>query len=299
VAERIVRAFTVSDFGDLLSRKNMLALIVVAMLVGLAALTSGKKGAAFREWLASGNEVMMNVIRYIMMYAPVGLGAYFAYLAGVFGPQLLGTYARAMLLYYPLALFYFFAGFSFYAYLAGGWPGVRLFWKNIIPVSLTAFGTGSSVATIPVNLDAAKRLGIPEDIREVVIPIGATIHMDGSCLSAILKIAVLFHVFGMPFDGAGTIAIAVGIALLSGTVMSGIPGGGFLGELLIVSLYGFPPEALPVAAMIGTLVDPPATMVNAVGDNVVAMMVARVLGGTLMWKTGLPKSFKTSDKFNP
>lgn len=288
VAGRIVQAFTVSDFGELLSRKNMLALIVIAMLVGLAALTSGKKGEAFREWLASGNEVMMRVIRCIMIYAPIGLGAYFAYLAGVFGPQLLGAYARAMLLYYPMALFYFFAGFSFYAYLGAGGRGVKVFWQNIIPVALTAFGTGSSVATIPANLDAAKRLGIPEDIREVVIPIGATIHMDGSCLSAILKIAVLFGVFGMPpLAGAGTIALAVGIALLSGTVMSGIPGGGFLGELLIVSLYGFPPEALPVVAMIGTLVDPPATMVNAAGDNVAAMMVARVLGGKNWLKTNV------------
>lgn len=279
VAERIVHAFTVSDFGELLSRKNMLALIIIAMLVGLAALTSGQKGAAFREWLASGNAVMMNVVRYIMIYAPIGLGAYFAYLAGVFGPQLLGTYARVMLLYYPAALLYFFVGFSFYAYIGAGGRGVKAFWQNIIPVALTSFGTGSSVATVPVNLDAAKRLNVPEDIREVVIPIGATIHMDGSCLSAILKIAVLFSVFGMPFTGAGTIAVAVGIALLSGTVMSGIPGGGFLGELLIVSMYGFPLEALPVAAMIGTLVDPPATMVNAVGDNVASMMVARVLGG--------------------
>lgn len=275
----LARTFTVSDFGDLFSRKNMLALIVVAMLTGLAALAAGDKGAAFRAWLVSGNEVMMKVIGYIMLYAPVGLGAYFAYLTGVFGPELLGTYGRAMLLYYPLSLAYFFVGFSVYAYLAGGGLAVKIFWRNIIPVALTALGTGSSVATIPVNLDAARRNGTPEDIREVVIPIGSTIHMDGSCLSAILKIAVLFGVFGMPFHGAGTIAIAVGIALLSGTVMSGIPGGGFLGEMLIVSLYGFPPEALPVAAMIGTLVDPPATMVNAVGDNVAAMMVARVLGG--------------------
>ncbi len=279
VAERIVRAFTVSDFGELFSRKNMLALIVIALLVGLAASTAGKKGQAFRDWLASGNEVMMKVIGYVMLYAPIGLGAYFAYLTGVFGPELLGTYGRVVLLYYPLALFYFFAGFSVYAWFAAGWPGIRIFWQNIIPVALTAWGTGSSVATIPVNLDAAKRIGTPEDIREVVIPIGATIHMDGSCMSAILKTAVLFSVFGMPFEGGVTIAIAIGIALLSGTVMSGIPGGGFLGEMLIVTLYGFPPEALPVAAMIGTLVDPPATMVNATGDNVVAMMVARVLGG--------------------
>lgn len=279
VADRIVRAFTVSDFGELFSRKNMLALIVIALIVGLAASTAGKKGQAFRDWLASGNEVMMKVIGYIMLYAPVGLGAYFAYLTGVFGSQLLGTYARVMALYYPLALFYFFAGFSVYAWLASGWAGISAFWRNVIPVSLTAWGTGSSVATVPVNLDAARRIGTPEDIREVVIPIGATIHMDGSCMSAILKTAVLFSVFGMPFEGTATIAIAIGIALLSGTVMSGIPGGGFLGEMLIVTLYGLPPEALPVAAMIGTLVDPPATMVNATGDNVVAMMVARVLGG--------------------
>lgn len=279
VTDRIVRAFTVSDFGELFSRKNMLALIVIAMLIGLAAATSGKKGQPFRDWLASGNEVMMKVIGYIMLYAPIGLGAYFAYLTGIFGPQLLGTYGRVALLYYPLALFYFFVGFSIYAWLAAGWPGIAAFWRNIIPVALTAWGTGSSVATIPVNLEAAKRVGTPEDIREVVIPIGATIHMDGSCMSAILKTAVLFSVFGMPFEGFATIAIAIGIALLSGTVMSGIPGGGFLGELLIVSMYGLPPEALPVAAMIGTLVDPPATMVNSTGDNVVAMMVARILGG--------------------
>lgn len=286
VAERIVRAFTVSDFGELFSRKNMLALIVIAMIVGLAASpaadrlpSGGKKGQVFRDWLASGNEVMMKVIGYVMLYAPIGLGAYFAYLTGVFGSQLLGTYGRVVLLYYPLVLFYFLAGFSVYAWLAAGATGLRAFWQNIIPVSLTAWGTGSSVATIPVNLDAAKRIGTPEDIREVVIPIGATIHMDGSCMSAILKTAVLFSVFAMPFEGAATIFIAIGIALLSGTVMSGIPGGGFLGEMLIVTLYGLPPEALPVAAMIGTLVDPPATMVNATGDNVVAMMVARVLNG--------------------
>lgn len=279
VAGRVVRAFTVGDFGELLSRQNMLALIVVAMLVGVASAATGEKGAVFRQWLASANEVMMKVVGYIMLYAPIGLGAYFAYLAGVFGPELLGTYGRAMALYYPLAFFYFFAGFSFYAYLAGGGRGVRVFWSNIIPAALTAFGTGSSVASIPANLEAARRIGVPVDIREVVIPVGSNIHMDGSCLAAVLKIAVLFGVFGMGLHDAGAIAAAVGIALLSGTVMSGIPGGGFLGEMLIVALYGFPPEALPVAAMIGTLVDPPATMVNAVGDNVVSMLTARVLGG--------------------
>ncbi len=279
ISDQIVRAFTVSDFGDLLSRKNMLALIVFALIVGLATLAVKEKGKPFAQFLASGNEVMTHAIGIIMLYAPIGLGAYFAYLVGVFGPELLGSYGRAMLLYYPLAIFYFFTAFTVYAYIAAGKRGIQHFWKNIIPASLTALGTGSSVATIPLNLDAARKNGVPEDIREVVIPIGATIHMEGSCLSAILKIAVLFGIFQMDFSGPGTIFTAIGIALLSGTVMSGIPGGGFIGELLIVTLYGFPIEALPIISMIGTLVDPPATMVNAIGDNVSSMLVARILGG--------------------
>ncbi|OGX33999.1 MAG: sodium:proton antiporter [Omnitrophica WOR_2 bacterium RIFCSPHIGHO2_01_FULL_48_9] len=285
VSQQIVKALTVPDFVDIFSKKNILALIIFALLLGLATSATGEKGRPFAHFLLSGSEVMLKCISYVMLYAPIGLAAYFAYLVGVFGPQLLGSYWRAMLLYYPLALLYFFIGFSFYAYLAGRWKAVKIFWTNIIPASLTALATGSSMATIPVNLEAAEKNGVPKDISEVVIPIGATIHMDGSCLSAVLKIALLFGLFQMDFSGAGTILTAIGVALLSGIVMSGIPGGGFLGELMIVTLYGFPIEALPIISMIGTLVDPPATMVNSIGDNVASMMVARMLGGK-NWMAG-------------
>jgi Na+/H+-dicarboxylate symporter len=277
--QQIVKALTVADFGELLSKKNVLALIVIAVLVGLSASAVGEKGRAFRGFLASGNEVMLKLVSLIMYYAPIGLGAYFAWLVGVLGPDLLGAYARAMALYYPLAFAYFFLAFTGYAWLAGGRRTVRSFWRNIPLPALTSFSTGSSMATIPSNLAAARQAGVPRDVAEVVIPIGATIHMDGSCLSAILKISLLFGLFGRDFADPGTIATAVGVALLSGTVMAGIPGGGFIGELMIVTLYGFPPEALPVISMIGTLVDPPATMVNATGDNVASMLVARLVDG--------------------
>lgn len=285
--EEIVRAFAVPDFIELLAKKNMLALILFSLLVGLAASGAGEKGKAFRLFLASAFEVLMKVITYIMFYAPVGLCAYFAYLVGVFGPELLGSYAKVVALYYPVAILYFFMAFTAYAWIAGGRRAARAFWVNIIPPSLTALVTGSSVATIPSNLEAADRIGVPRDIREVIIPIGATIHMEGSCLAAIVKIAFLFGIFNMNFSGTEALLTAVGIALLSGTVMCGIPGGGFVGEMLIVTLYGFPPEAFAVITMIGTLVDPPATMVNAVGDNVAGMMVARVLGGKNWRQAGL------------
>ncbi|MBF0571675.1 MAG: dicarboxylate/amino acid:cation symporter [Candidatus Omnitrophica bacterium] len=279
VSDQIVKAFTVSDFFGLLSKKNMLALIIFASLIGLSACSVGEKSKAFTVFLLSGNAVMMKAISYIMLYAPVGLGAYFAYLIGVLGPQLLGTYVRAMTIYYPIAIAYFFIGFSFYVFLASGKKGLKVFWPNIMPAALTALATSSSMATIPVNLEAAERIGVPQDIREMVIPIGSTIHMDGSCLSAVLKTAVLFGLFHMNFSSPWAMVTAVGVALLSGTVMSGIPAGGFLGELMIVTLYGFPIIAMPIISMIGTLVDPPATMVNAIGDNVSSMLVARILGG--------------------
>ena len=279
ISDQIVKAFTAPDFADILSKKNMLALIIFSILLGLATSASGERGKVFANFLTSASDVMMKLISFIMYYAPIGLCAYFAYLVGVFGPELLGAYMRAMILYYPTAILYFFVAFTIYAFIAAKGKGASRFWRNIIPASLVALATGSSMATIPANLEAADKTGVPKDISEVVIPIGATIHMEGSSLAAILKIAFLFGLFQMNFFGWETIATAIGIALLVGVVVSGIPGGGTIGELLIISIYGFPLEAFPIITMIGTLVDAPATMLNAIGDNVGSMIVARILGG--------------------
>ena len=277
IADKIVNTVTVGDFSNLLNRRNILVLMVFSVLTGLASQAAGEKGGAFRQFLISGAEVMGQLIKLIMLYAPIGLGAYFAYLVGVFGPRIMGSYSRVVGLYYPAALLYFVLGFSFYAFAAAGRKGVREFWTHIPPASLTALGTGSSLAALPANLEAAKLIGVPEDVREIVLPLGATIHMDGSCLAAIMKIAVLFSLFGREFWGVDTLAGAVGVSILCGVVMSGIPGGGFLGEALIVSFYGFGPEALPIISMLGALVDPVATMINSSGDTVAAMMINRLL----------------------
>jgi Na+/H+-dicarboxylate symporter len=279
IGQQLVRTFTVGDFSELLSKKNMLALIVFSLLIGLSTAAVGQKGKPFAQFLLAGNEVMTKAIGYVMLYAPIGLGAYFAYLVGSFGPELLGSYARVVALYYPFAIGYFVIFFSLYAWLAAGVKGVRVFWSNIIPVSLTAWGTGSGLATLPVNLETAKKMGVPDDVREVVISVGASMHSDGSCLAAVVKMAFLFGIFHVPLNDMNVMLAVVGVALLCGTVISGIPSGGMLGELLIISIFGFPIEAMPIITMIGTIVDPPATMVNVVGDNVSSMMVARLMNG--------------------
>ncbi|WP_106497820.1 dicarboxylate/amino acid:cation symporter [Lentibacillus sp. Marseille-P4043] len=279
LSEQLVNTFTVPDFVDLFSRDNMLVLIIFSVLVGVATGLTGEKGRPFAKFLSSGSEIFMKLVQLIMYYAPIGLGAYFASLIGQFGTDLIGDYAKAVLIYYPVAILYFVIGFTLYAFISGGKKGVVRFWKNILNPAVTSLGTGSSIASLPVNLEATKRIGVPKDIRETVLPLGATIHMDGSCLSAMLKIAFVFGVFNMDFTGIDTFLTAIGICLLSGIVMSGIPGGGFMGELMIVTLYGLPIEALPIISAIGVVVDPPATMINVTGDSVSSMLVTRQLEG--------------------
>ncbi|HHZ03725.1 dicarboxylate/amino acid:cation symporter [Acetomicrobium hydrogeniformans] len=278
-AEQIVKAFTVEDFADLFSRRHILPLIIFSILLGISLNALGEKARPVVNVVSILSDAMLQLVKIVMYYAPIGLGAYFATLVGDFGPQLLGSYARAMIVYHTVTFAYFFIAFSVYAYISTDGEGIARFWKNIITPAITALATGSSNATLPVNLEAARNIGVPEDIRNMVLPLGATIHMEGSCLSGILKISFLFGFYGLSFSGVNTFATAIAIAALSGVVLSGIPGGGLVGEMLIVSLYGFPPEAFPIIATIGFLVDPAATMVNATGDTASSMLVARFLEG--------------------
>lgn len=277
--EQLTRLFTTDEFYELLSRKSMLAMIIFSVLIGFSTLQAGEKGAAFARFLHAGNEVFKNVFIIIMKLAPVGLGAYFAYQVGVFGPQLFGSYARSLGLYYGVGAFYFIFIFSLYAFVAGGIKGFKKFWPNNIVPSATAVGTCSSIATIPANLEGCKNMGIPDYITNVTVPLGATLHKDGSSISSIVKMAVVFAMFGKSFNSPDVILIALGMTVLVSIVEGGIPNGGYVGELLFISAYGFPPEALPPAMIIGTLVDPMATLLNATGDNVAAMLITRFTEG--------------------
>lgn len=291
--EMLTGALTVTDFPLLLSRQNMLPLIIFSILFGLCVSLLGGTESPVGKFLNNLNDVVMKMVSLIMLYAPIGLGAYFASLTGEFGPQLLGDYGRTMLVYYPLCAVYALLFFPLYALFSSGKKGVRAMSKNILSPALTAFATQSSVATLPVNMRACQQIGVPKDIREIVLPVGATMHMDGSVLSSIVKISFLYGIFGQSFSGVGTYALAIVVSILSAFVLSGAPGGGLVGEMLIVSLFGFPPEAFPLIATIGFLVDPAATCLNASGDTIAAMIVTRFTEGKDWITKDLTKEEKT------
>lgn len=279
LADQLVNMFTVSDFPELLSRQHILPLIVFAIIFGVAAVSAGEKGALFARALDAGSEVSFKVIHLLMRVAPIGLGAYFANLIATYGPQLLGNYFYGIVRYYPTLFLYFIIFYAIYTYWAGGALGMKLFFRNIVTPGLVAFGTQSSAAAIPAQREACREIGVPDEVSSVVIPMGATCHMDGSAMSAIFRIVVTAHIFGMPLEGPATWGMILLVAIFGSIANSAVPGGGGVMAAIIVSVFGFPPEALPVILLLGNLGDPITTFTNSAGDTGAAMMVSRLIYG--------------------
>ncbi|WP_239256963.1 dicarboxylate/amino acid:cation symporter [Listeria ilorinensis] len=279
LGEIIVSTFTVPDFLDLFSKSNLLPLIIFSILFGLATTLAGEKGRPIADFLQAGTTVILKMIHLIMYLAPIGLGCYFAATVGELGPQILNGYVNAFLLYLLLAIVYFFGANSLYAWIAGGKLGFMTFWKNVLTPAVTAIATSSSAASIPANLLATKKMGVPDDIAETVIPLGANTHKDGSVMGGIIKIVFLFTLFGKDMTSPSSILAIILVAFLVGAVMGAIPSGGMTGELLICSVFGFSPELVGTIMIISTIIDIPATLLNSTGNTVCAMMVTRFVEG--------------------
>ncbi len=275
VLEKIVSSITVGDFSELLSRSNLLALILFSTLIGLGTMLCKEQGKAFASFLNSGSAITMKVVNIIMYYAPIGLGAYFANIIGELGGQILSGYAKIFVLYLVVSIIYFFVFFSIYAYLAGRKKGVKTFWRNAIEPSITALATCSSAACIPVNIKAAKNMGVSDTLANIIMPIGVNIHKDGSVIGGIYKIMFLFAIFGRDITSINSLAIILGSGLLIGAVVGAVPGGGAIGEMLILSIFGFPQEALAIMLVIATIIDAPATLLNSAGNTVYTMIISK------------------------
>lgn len=286
--EQLVKTVTVNDFSALFSKSNLLQLIVISVICGIAIAMAGEKAGAFKDFLNAGSAVIMKMIKIIMYYAPLGLACYFASIIGQLGTQILEGYLKVFLMYLILSIIYYFVFFSIYAYVAAGKTGVKAFWKNAIGPAVTALATCSSAATIPVNLDSCKKIGIPDDIAETVVPLGVNTHKDGSVIGGVFKIVFLFGLFDMDYKNIPMLLSILVVSLLVGAVMGAIPGGGMIGEMLILSIYGFPPAALPVIAVISTIIDAPATLLNSSGNTVCAMIVSRMVDGKNWLKKTVP-----------
>ena len=262
VGEVIVRTFTVPDFTMLLSKSNLLPLIVFSAILGLAVAALGDKASTVQLFLDEGVAVIMKMMEIVMYLAPVGLGCYFADMIGNIGSAIVGSYLEVFIEYWIMALVVYVLIHSVYVVSCRG--NLVRFWKNMI------------TACIPVNIAAAKRMGVNSSVAESVIPIGINIHKDGSVMTAVVKIVFAMVFFSKFSPSPGNAALVILMSILVSVVTGAVPIGGMTGEILICSILGVDPSFAATLLLIGTITDMPATLVNSTANVVGAYMVSSI-----------------------
>ena len=274
--EKFVNTLSVPNISDLLNINNMIALIVASIIFGIALHNSKDKGIKIIEILNDLNNVIQNVIKIIMLYAPIGLGTYTAVLVGNFGGNITSGYIKTFILYLFVSIFIYFILYGLYAYIAGGKVGLKRYFKYIITPTITALSTCSSAISIPANLKASQNIGVSDDIVSTVIPLGTNFHKDGSVIGSVFKIMFLVFLFNLDISFTKILFISLSATLL----VTALPiGGGTISEAFIISNLGVPISVLPMLTIIATIIDAPATILNVVGDSVSSMLVSYIVEG--------------------
>lgn len=274
ILEKTVNTVSVNDFKSLITNDNIIALICFSIIFGLAINLSKDKKKPVLDILDSFSGVVQKFIKIIMYYAPIGLGCYFAALVGSFGKELVLGYAKTFLIYLIACLFIYFVIYSLYAIICGGKNGFTNYWKNIIPPSVCAMSTCSSAASMPINIESAKKMGVTEDVSSVSISLGTNFHKDGSIVGSVFKIMFLVQLFN---SNTSTFKIIL-IALLATILVSAVPiGGGTISETLIITMLGFPLSTLPILTIIATIIDAPATVLNVTGNTISSVIINKFI----------------------
>ena len=276
ILDRTASLLTTTDFYTLLSKDNIVAILVFAIIFAFAVRMSKEKGKEVSKLILSLNDVVLNIVNIIMYYAPIGLGCYMASLIGTYGESIAIGFLKTFVIYTLTCVVVYFVVYSLYVLIVGGKNGLKLYWQNILAPTGTALATCSSAACIPVNIKSTNEIGVSSDISNTTIPMGTSFHKDGSVIGSVFKIMFLVYLFNMN----PSIWTVLGVSIVATLLVTAVPvGGGTISEMFIITLMGFPAASLPILTIIATVIDAPATVLNVVGDTASSMIVGRMVDG--------------------
>lgn len=257
---------------------NMLQVIffVIFFAIGLL-LVPEEKAKPIKEFFDGLNEVILKLIDLLMLYAPIGV---FGLLAALVVEAPSAEIFIALLRYsFTLLLGLALLIFAFYPMLVKIFTGksYQFFFKGISPAQLLAFSTSSSAATLPVTMERVEEhLGVNEEVASFVLPIGATINMDGtSCYQAVAAVFIA-QTFGMDLSLSAQLGIVL-TASLASIGAAAVPSAGLVMLVIVLGQAGIPEAGLALIFAVDRPLDMCRTMVNVTGDATVAMLVAKSL----------------------
>ena len=255
------------------SEANMMQVIVITLFIGFAIVHVGDKAKPAKEILLSFNEIVQQILSYILSLAPIGVFCMLTPVVAANGPQVVGSYAsliganymcflaHALIIYFPCV------------YFLGGMSPFRFF-KGMTPAMLFAFSSASSVATIPYNVECNKRMGVRGEICDFVLPLGATINMDGTAIYLGVTSVFIAACCGMDLTMHQYIAIIISSTIASIGV-PGVPGGALALMAMVFASAGLPIEGVAIAAGVDRLVDMGRTTMSITGDASCAVVMQR------------------------
>ena len=258
---------------------NMLQVIVIALFLGGAMLAAGEKSQMCRDFVDSAYAVIEKLMAFIISLSPIGVFTYMAWVTAMQGAEILGSLALVLLCAY---VGYFLHAIIVYSFSAKAFAGMSpiAFFKGAVPAMIFAFTSASSTATLPVSKECADKMGADKDVSSFVLPLGATIHMDGTAIYMCVATVFLATCAGVQLTLTQLIMV-VAIATLSAIGTAGTPGAGVIMLTMVLGTVGIPVDYIGLIIAVDRLFDMGRTTMNITGDIAGALCVTKWTNGKL------------------
>ncbi len=273
VMDVIVGIFPDNLFKPLVEA-NMLPVICIAIFFGAGILAAGDKGKKIGELVNCMNDVTMKILMMVIKLTPIGVFCLMADVVAVNGPKIVGSLALVVGVAYIGYILHIVIVYGCSIKFLSGMSPVKFF-KGLAPAMLTAFTTTSSNATLPINIECCNDMGAEPEISSFVLPLGATINMDGTAIYQAVCAVFIACCYGIDLT-LGQMAMIVLTATLASVGTAGVSGAGMIMLSMVLMSVGLPVEGIAIIAGVDKLFDMGRTTLNITGDATAAMWVSKV-----------------------
>ena len=263
-----------SNFIAPLVNANMLQIIVIALLTGFGIILVGEKADGVRILIEQLNEVFMKVMELILKLSPIGVFCLLTPVVAANGAMIVGSLAMVLLCAYVSYFLHAMIVYSTTVRTLGGMSPIQFF-KSMVPAMIFAFSSASSVGTLPLTLECSEKLGADKEISAFVLPLGATINMDGTAIYQGVCAIFIASCFGIELTLAQMATIVI-TATLASIGTAGVPGAGMVMLAMVLTSVGLPVEGIALVAGVDRIFDMGRTVLNITGDASCAVIVSNL-----------------------
>ena len=264
-----------SNFLAPITEANMLQVIVMALLIGFAVILIGESASAAVNGINRWNDIFMKVMEMILKLSPLGVFALLCPVVAENGAKVIGSLAMVLLAAYIGYLLHAIVVYSLTVRTLGGLSPIEFF-KGMMPAILFAFSSASSVGTLPLNMECTEELGASKEVSSFVLPLGATINMDGTAIYQGVCAIFIASCYGIHLTLSQMVKIVL-TATLASVGTAGVPGAGMIMLAMVLASVGLPIDGIALVAGVDRIFDMGRTTLNITGDASCAIIVSNFL----------------------